>query len=365
MALSAFSGAASATGETEGITDTEQISDRPGYDVTECVDLGGYLELRVDISKVTVTEEDVLLKADALIRDSQAMLPAAKVQESDVVNISYTGTLDGEEFEGGSDEGYMLTIGSGTFIEGFEEGLIGVGVGNTVDLVVNFPEDYYLDNLAGRDVVFTVTVKEILREPELTDEVVREVTDGEFTDIESWFSSLRTGLEEEAQEARQDEIRDKLCKALAENSVITDYPEELAEYLFQKELSFYESLPELYPPATFDEIIAAFGYTQESFDDLLRSQVQEKVERELLLMTVASYQSMTLTDEEYQDGVEEYMLKYDYKGTDKEFEEEYAQIYGDEQLGIDLLMDKVLNYLEENALITETETENAEEGTEY
>ncbi len=360
-----FSIQAFAEEETEVSALSEQAGDRPVYDVRECVDLGRYQNLRIQIPPVQVSEEEVRETADTLIRDSSVMLPAATVQEGDEVNIDYVGTLNGEEFKGGSNEGYMLVIGSGTFVEGFEEGLIGVSVGDTVDLSLTFPENYYLGDLAGRDVIFTVTVHEILREPDLTDEVVAEVTDGAFTETDAWMEELAAGLEEEAQEARQEEIREALVGALAEESVIREYPEDLEEYLEQKERSFYERLAGVYPPVTFDEMIASFGYTGETFDDLLQTRAQEKVERELLLMAVAEEEGIRLSDEEYQDGVKEYMLDFAYRGSTEAFEASYADIYGEEQLGIDLLMDKVLDYMEESAMITEVETENPENENEW
>ena len=101
------------------------------------------------------------------------------VESGDIVNIDYVGKVDGQEFNGGSATGYHLTIGSGTFIDGFEDGLIGKNVGETVDLNLKFPDNYTNNtDLAGKDVVFTVTVNSISRVPELTDEVADSVVEG-------------------------------------------------------------------------------------------------------------------------------------------------------------------------------------------
>lgn len=107
------------------------------------------------------------------------------VEEGDTANIDYEGKLHGEAFEGGTAKEYGSEIGSGTFIPGFEDGLVGVKIGDTVDLPLTFPENY-TEELAGKDVVFTVTVNSVKRMPELTDDLVNQITDGEYTDVASY-----------------------------------------------------------------------------------------------------------------------------------------------------------------------------------
>ena len=146
-------------------TAAQEVKDMPSLDnidVDACVTIPEYKGITVEKQVTPVTDEDV----DTTITYSLSYSPMevsdenAKVEEGDTVNIDYTGTVDGEEFDGGSAEDTDLMIGSGQFIEGFESGLVGHVKGDTVELNLTFPEDY-TEDLAGKDVVFTVTINAI------------------------------------------------------------------------------------------------------------------------------------------------------------------------------------------------------------
>ncbi len=112
--------------------------------------------------------------------------PDAQAREGDTVNIAFEGTRDGEAFEGGSSDSYDLVLGSGRMIPGFEEGIIGMKIGETKDLNLTFPDDYQEESLQGAHVVFSVTVNSIRRAPEPTDAWVEEYTEGEYTTVEGY-----------------------------------------------------------------------------------------------------------------------------------------------------------------------------------
>ena len=147
----------------------EEIVDpgeRPDYEAGRYVTLGQYKGLTIVLDGLEVTEEEI----DAYIEDAAAQAglnqKEGTVKEGDVVNIDYSGKKDGVAFDGGTAQGAALEIGSGTFIPGFEEGLIGVNTGETVDLDLTFPENYGAEELAGAETVFTVTVNYIEAAPE-------------------------------------------------------------------------------------------------------------------------------------------------------------------------------------------------------
>ena len=148
-------------------------------DLSKLVTLGQYKNLELSVNSAKVTQEDIDAQIENALSSEaeQVEVTNRAVKEGDIVNIDYEGKKDGVAFDGGTAQGYDLTIGSGTFIDGFEDGLIGAKIGDTLDLNLTFPENYGAAELAGQDVVFTVKVNSIKEEklPELTDELAKKI----------------------------------------------------------------------------------------------------------------------------------------------------------------------------------------------
>ena len=161
-----------ATSETtaESASESETASEaaeRPDYKALDYVKLGDYKGLEVTLASTDVTDEEVEQQVETNLNnnDKSEELKEGTVENGDVANIDYEGKLNGKAFDGGTAEGYDLTIGSGSFIDGFEDGLIGKKIGDTVDLNLTFPEDYSSTDLAGKEVVFTVKINSVKRAP--------------------------------------------------------------------------------------------------------------------------------------------------------------------------------------------------------
>ena len=163
----------------------------------EYVTLGDYKGLEVVSNVVTITDADVDAYIEYMLSMSGGALEEVTdrdvVENGDVANIDYIGKKDGVAFDGGTAEGYDLGIGTGTFIPGFEEGLVGVKKGETVDLNLTFPENYSAADLAGAEVVFTVTVNGIYKEvtPEFTDEYVAELGIENISTVEEYRAYMK------------------------------------------------------------------------------------------------------------------------------------------------------------------------------
>ena len=158
------SGAGSTSSDSTASEDYVSPSDVDGIpvvdedaDPADCVTLGDYKNLTLEKKVEQVTDDDV---QNAILSETSVTMedPDATVQEGDTADIAYVGKIDGEEFDGGSSDSYNLVIGSGTFIDGFEDGVVGMKTGETKDLNLKFPDNYQSTDLAGKDVVFTVTV---------------------------------------------------------------------------------------------------------------------------------------------------------------------------------------------------------------
>lgn len=197
-----------------------------GVDAAAALALADYKNISVPEDEVAATEDEVNERIDSELESYKELNtdPALTVADGDEVNIDYVGTVDGEEFAGGNSngEGYDLTIGSGSFVDDFEEQLIGHKVGEDVTVEVTFPETYS-EELAGRDAVFAVTINGIMTAPELTDEFVAE----NLADTEEVSTAAEYRAKLEA-DFRKEHLEEYLTDYVVENSTVNSYP---AKYL--------------------------------------------------------------------------------------------------------------------------------------
>ena len=343
-----------AESESESETETElKMTDLPEYDPSEYVTLGDYKELTVEVAPVEVTDEQVM---DKIASETKQTLTEGTVEAGDTVNIDYVGKMDGEEFDGGSAEGYDLEIGSCTFIDGFEDGIIGMQVGETKDLELKFPDNYHSTDLAGKDVVFTVTVNSITRVPELTDEVADEVVEG--MTAEAYQESVRQDLEEQAKESQKTEAEQKLLQAAYDNATINGYPEENLQYTIKRATDYYEWLASMYG-MSLEDYLTNYGMTQDEFQEQIQPVAEEALGEEMTLLAIAKEENIEISDEEYEAGLAKYA---EAQGMDDPSKLEEA--YGENYIKNSLLQEKVLNFLYENATIEEVAETEAESESE-
>lgn len=351
--------------ETEAVTEastetdteaeeTEAKAERPDYQAADYVTLGEYKGLKVQID-LTASEDEIEEELNSAISQADVMeeITEGTVAEGDIVSIDYEGKLDGEAFDGGTAKDYDLEIGSGSFIDGFEDGLIGVNVGDTVDLNLTFPENYFSEDLAGQEVVFTVTVHAIKRMPELTDELVSTMTDGEYTTADDYKASIRASLEEEKAGQRDAMIMSDLFTQVAANATINEYPEVMVDYGVQEMSDYYVDMAESFSMEFADFLSMYLGMTEEEFNEQVVLAVQQNLQQEMYLKAIAETEGIELTEEEYEAGCEKYAETYGMESA-----EELVENYGESVVRLSLLQEKVLEFLKESAVIEEiTETE--------
>lgn len=338
--------------ETE--EEAETVAERPSYVALDYVTLGDYKGITVEAAKEEITDEKVEEEYELQISyfgtEIYDVYTEGTVAEGDVVNIDYEGKKDGVAFDGGTAEGYDLEIGSGSFIEGFEDGLIGVKVGETVDLELTFPEGYQAEELAGQDVVFTVTVNEIKRAPEeITDAHIEQATSGEYKDIASFKEYIRNYLEEEAQETYETTILSNAIDLICEAAEISEYPQDLVDYCVNDMVNYYTQYASYYGMEFEDFITAYFGLTAEEFDEQVLAAVQISVKKELTLAAIAETEGIEVSEEEYEASCEEYKTAYGYETV----EELVASVGGENVVRVSLLLEKVDEYIRENVVVEE------------
>lgn len=318
-------------------------------------ELPDYKNMEVeDTELIAVSEEDVQGYIDYMLSANlqTTEITDRAVQEGDIVNIDYAGYLDGVAFDGGTAEGYDLTIGSGTFIDGFEDGLIGAEIGTTVELELTFAEDYGVDELNGQDVIFEVTIHTISESvtPEFTDEFVQEISETSTTTEE--YEAEIYALYEAENLATQESARElQVWTAMVDATIIEEYPADEIEVLTTEMNEYYTSQASYYS-MTLEEFIEASGMTTEEYDVFIQDSVEQIYRSNVAVSYIATEEGLVPTDEEYQVEIEEIVTLYGYESEDALYEEVTR-----EDLEMDILTDIVLAWLVENVTFVEATAE--------
>lgn len=297
----------------------------------------GYIGFEVE----KVTDEDVDVYVEEVRANNKVReLKDGPLELGDIAIIDYAGYLDGVAFEGGTDMGVELELGSNTFIEGFEEGLVGAKKGDSVTLNLTFPVDYHKVDMAGKAVVFEVKVNSVAAQvlPEFTDEFVNELTSGEYTTVEDFRLYAKGFLTEERK-------YNGIMDYLVENATFGKLNEEYISAAFELEKQYYALI---YGFGSVEEFESVFG---EEASEVLWIMVEEQIRRyeqdRVVLYCVAKAENLTLTEEEYQTAVAEYA---ESNGVTVE---ELYELQDEATLRQSMYMEIALEYLLENIVEVE------------
>lgn len=328
------------------------------------VELGEYKGIEYTKVVTEVTDEDIQSKLDSFtegLAESEEVTGRA-VEDGDIANIDFVGTKDGEEFDGGTGEGYDLTIGSNTFIDGFESGLIGHEIGEEVSLDLTFPEDYRDEELAGQDVNFAVTINSISVKttPELTDDLVKENTD--YDTIDAYKESIREEMEESNEQSAEQQAQSDIFNKVIENCTITGYDEAEVTQLVDDEFDSFKQTAQTYEAYgySYEDVLAANGFeTEDDLKEGITEYVKNYLDQKMVLYCIAAEEGITVTSEETDELVQEYMDTYQV-----ETKEEVYDYLGDDYFEVRVLSEKVMDFLMENAVLVDSTEETTEESSE-
>ncbi len=272
----------------------------------------------------------------------------------DTANIDYVGKdMDGVAFEGGSAQGYDLVIGSGMFVPGFEDGLVGANTGDTVDVELTFPENYHNADLAAQDVVFTVTINKISTPvpAELTDEFVAQFGN---TSVEDFRNSVVIALEDSANATFENELQRQIIDIILEECEFSeDVPEALFEYYKSQIYANFGAYAANYG-LDVDTYISQSGMTKEEFEENLTTGATESAREALVCKMIAEKEGISVSDEELETGIQENYMNFGYATPEEYKEAENTEDYRDY-----LLTAKVLNFIIDNANVTVLTPEEA------
>ncbi len=322
------------------------------YVAESSVTLGEYKGISVTVSEATVTDEEVQNQIQQVLNSKAEYREVDRAaQTGDQVNIDYKGLLDGEAFDGGTAEGYDLTLGSGSFIDGFEDGLVGAVKGEKRDLNLTFPEEYPNNpDLAGKAVVFEVTVNEVKERtvPELTDEFVATVSPDDGT-VEKYRESTKENLLEQKQLAIDNQRDTDILNKVVDNADIVCSTASIDE-AYDTQLKAYTNMLSAYGVdlATYASLI---GKDEDSFKQEIREEAKEMAKQSLVLDEIAKEENITVNDED-----KEALAKlYGYDSLDAMLQNDNIT---QEMVDETALMKKTLDFLVENANIEVSTQEN-------
>ncbi len=273
------------------------------------VTLGQYKGIEVEKTEITVTDEEV----DAEIKktqeqNSREISVDRPAEKGDTVVIDYAGTIDGEAFDGGSDKGHSLVLGSNSFIPGFEDQLVGVTAGSDVEVHVTFPEDYHAKDLAGKEAVFACTVHEVKTKeyPEIDDEFAQDVS--EFDTLAEYKEDVKKHIterkENEAKSAKQQKVMDQVI----ENAVM-EIPDAMVDTQAANMVDEYAQRLG-YQGLSLDQYFKFTGLNDQTLKEQLKPQALKNIQSRLVLEAVIAAEGIEVSDDEFNAEIEKMASTY-------------------------------------------------------
>ena len=308
------------------------------------VKLGDYKNLKVKKEDVEVSKEEVDREIEHL-REQFAEIRVkedGKVEDGDTAVIDFKGTVDGKELEGGSGENFPLEIGSHTFIPGFEEGVLGMKVGEEKDLHLKFPEDYVKD-LAGKEVVFHVTLNEIKTRilPDIDEDFFKDLGYDKVTNQDELVIEVEKVIKDRKTQDADDRFLEEVLKNASENMEV-DLPEEIIDDEVHRMMHQFESQLKM-QGLTLDQYMEFTKMSHEDFHKNMEPEAIKRIKYRYLIEAVAEKEKIEVTDEEAEKDADEMAKNY---GISKE---ELVNAFGGmDVLKYDSKMRKTLNFLKEN-----------------
>ncbi|MDU2293483.1 MAG: trigger factor [Clostridia bacterium] len=319
-------------------------------DTKQEVALGEYKGIELEKLDTEVTDEmvDAELKRaqerTALLEDAPE---DAVVEKNDSVTLDFEGKKDGVPFDGGTAENYELVIGSNSFIPGFEDGMLGMKVGESKDIPLTFPEDYHAEDLAGQEVVFTVKVNDIKRKvlADLDDEFAKDVS--EFDTLDDYKADIRKDLTKQVEESTQAQYKNKVTeKVVADSDVVA--PQSLVEketdnYINEMAYSMRNQGIEL------EQYLQLTGGNMDGLRDEFKKRAEESVKASIVLEAIAEAENITVADEEVEAEFDRLAEAYDMKKED--IKRAFVMQGQGDSIARNMVLEKTVDFLLDNANI--------------
>ena len=334
-------------------TEMSQVKKGEGFDITVTVTCYPEFEVKdykgVEIEKVeaVVTDEEVDKEIENMAdRNSRMVEVDRPAQDGDTVLIDYMGFVGDEQFEGGTAERYPLKLGSGTFIPGFEEQLIGASKDEDVEVKVTFPEEYHSEDLAGKEAIFKCKIHEIKEKevPEIDDDFVKDVS--EFDTLDELKASKREELQKAAEVRAEDQMKNSVIEKIFEANDI-DVPEVMVEEEINSSLNQFDQQLRA-QGMDLNTYIQFMGEEMDSFRENVREDAYKKTKTRMIVAKIVDQEDFEVSEDEIKEYLENMAQQY---GMEVEKLIEAIGPQNIETVGGDLKMQKAVDFVYDNAVI--------------
>ena len=316
--------------------------------VKPTMELGKYKGIKVKKVEHTVSEEDINAEIDNMKERAARFVDVTDraVENGDVAVIDFDGSVDGVHFDGGKAENHNLTIGSGQFIPGFEDQIIGKNIGDEFDVNVTFPEEYHAKDLAGKAAVFAVKLNGIKKKeyPELDDEFAKDIS--EFDTFEELKNATKERLEKNAENRTKREQEEAVIDAVLAKTKV-----ELPEVMITNQVEQYVQdakyrIQSQMPGITFEQYLEYTGGSLDDFKEGMKERAEKDVRISLMIEAVAAAENIEVSDEDIDDEIKKIAEQY------KMEEEKVRELINADQVKESILPGKVVDFLVENVKIS-------------
>ncbi|MDO5291737.1 MAG: FKBP-type peptidyl-prolyl cis-trans isomerase [bacterium] len=311
------------------------------------VSLGDYKNLQEEKLIYTVTDEDVQNEISSLIEDFIKQKEVKrKSKEGDTVTINFVGTCDGQIIYDYEEEEVDLLIGDNILGKQFDKKITGVSAGDTPNFTVNYPESYEDEDLAGLTVQYRVTIKKVSEEevPELTDAFVKKNLD--YDSYDDMKTKIKEELESDNVAQSENDLRESLLNQVIQASTVEKYTDELYASCKKTQEEEYQYSADVFGFDTVEEYYDQNDLTEDKREE----ELLDFVYRTIIIDAIGVQEGLTVTDEEYKKALKQYVEE-----SGAENEKEFLEVYSENDIKGWILEEKVLNFLEKNATVTEKE----------
>lgn len=304
--------------------------------------LGKYKGVEITRMPTDVTDEELDEKIQSILKANPEYIEITDraAQNGDIVNIDFVGMKDGEAFEGGTSDGYELELGSHSFFDGFEEGLVGAKTGDELSLNLTFPESYGNPDLAGQDVVFDVTVNSIeeVKEAVLDNNFVQRMSD--FNSVDEWKADTLADLEAQKEAQAEMKLENDALIAAVELSEF-ELNEEFVEQQYNTQMEYTIYLAQMSGISLADYAATRYDMTEDRFKEMMKSEVEMIIKQQLLAEAIAEKEGLQVEDADREHLAEQMEVTV----------EDLQTQYGAEAVDEGAMMYKVVAFIKENAVV--------------
>lgn len=323
-------------------------------DIDKYITIGQYKGLSLEKVVETITDTEVEGSISQDLAMTKEEVKDGVVEEGDTVVVNYVGTENGKEFNGGSAENQEITIGSGGYIPGFEDGILGMKKGETKDVPLTFPEDYIEPSMSGKDVVFKITLQSFKRAPELNDDWVAKNTD--FKTVEEYKEDKKKLLQESAEKMAESVLYQTAWNQVYEASEVKEYPEKDVKEAyaeFETQIKSYAKQGGM----ELEDYLESQQVSQEAFESQCQEYAEARVKQNLILQGIMDAEGMTLEDKESLAVQDELIQNYGVKDLAA-----LVDTYGQTSVDTTIGLIRVERFIVENANVEEKISENGTVG---